>query len=201
MKNILRIDSSLFPAESISNQLMDELISQMELKLGPLNIVQHNLAVENIPHLDADWITSIRTNAHQRNSDQKRKAMYSNNFISELQKADLLILGIPMYNFGVSSAMKAWFDHIAQAGVTFRYRSNRSEGLLTNKKAIIVTTRGGFHKNKTTDTLIPFVKNFLKFIGITDIEIIFAEGINMSGDHREKSLAEAREHIANLIAA
>ena len=201
MKNILRIDSSIFTSESVSNQLLDEIVEEFQRRQKTLICVRHNLANEAIPHLDAAWINAVNTVEDERTLEQQKMVNFSDQLIDEIVKADTLLLGVPMYNFGVSSALKAWFDHIARAGVTFRYTSEGPEGLLKNKTAIIVTTRGGMHKGKDSDTQIPFVKNFLAFLGITDVKVIYAEGLNMGNGAREVGLSEAREHIKQILAA
>lgn len=201
MKNILRIDSSLFPEESVSGQLAEEVIERLQGEYGELNIVHRNLGEQAIPHLDKEWLEALNSSPEGRSEAQQAKMDFSNQLIHELQKADIIILGVPMYNFGVSSAIKAWFDHVARAGVTFRYTSNGPEGLLKNKQAIAISTRGGLHKDKPSDTQIPFVKNFLAFIGISDVKTVYAEGMNMNETVREKGLAEARDAIQQITVA
>ena len=201
MKKVLRINSSIFSEQSVSNQLMDKIVQQLAGQFGEVKLIEHDLAKENVPHLDAEWLTAIQNDVVNRSDDQHIKANYSDNLIREVREMDLLLLGMPMYNFGVSSALKAWFDHIARAGVTFRYTSGGSEGLLQDKKAIIVTTRGGLHRDQPSDTQVPFVKNFLQFIGIHDVDTIYVEGLNMGNGQREKGLMDAEQQIAKLLAA
>ncbi|MFC1747687.1 FMN-dependent NADH-azoreductase [Pseudomonadota bacterium] len=164
------------------------------------HIVQRDLSSEGVPHLDGSWITALGTEADQRTDEQKQQASYSDQLIAEVQAADALVIAAPMYNFSVPSVLKAWFDHIARAGVTFTYTDEGPKGLLIGKTAYVITTRGGLHKDKSSDSQVPFIQNILGFIGIDDIRVIYAEGLNMGGDARDKGLAEARESIHQLAA-
>jgi len=201
MKNILQVNSSLFPEQSISKVLLDEIVASLSGGLDQTNIRRRDLGKEPIPHLDADWLNAINKPENERTALQKEQAEYSQSLIDEVRWADIIVLGSPMYNFGVSSSLKAWFDHLARAGVTFRYTSNGPEGLLKKKRAIVVTTRGGLHKDKPSDTQIPFVQNFFQFIGIEDVQVVYAEGLNINEQQRAKGLAEARASIAQIAAA
>lgn len=198
MKNILRIDSSLFAESGVSSQLADELVAQ--LLYNHSQIVSRDLNSEGIPHLDGDWIGALMTEAEKRSEEQLQKAAYSDQLINEVQAADTLIIAAPMYNFSVPSVLKAWFDHIARAGVTFEYTPEGPKGLLTDKTAYVITTRGGLHKDKPSDTQVPFIRNFLAFIGIEDVHVIYAEGLNMGDGARDKGLAEARHTIQHIAA-
>lgn len=120
--------------------------------------------------------------------------------IDELKQAEVIVIGLPMYNFGIPSTLKAYFDQIARAGVTFRYTENGPEGLLTGKKAYIFATRGGLYAGTPLDSQTGYVRNFLGFLGITDVEFIYAEGLNMGDLNKEAALAEAQQQIAKLVA-
>ncbi len=201
MKNILRIDSSLFQENGVSSQLADELISELGKRASDFNVVTRSLSHDRVPHIDADWINAHSTAEDQRDEGQRNKVAYSRELINEVQNADALVIGAPMYNFSVPSVLKAWFDHITQAGVTFTYTSEGPHGLLTGKTAYVITTRGGQHKDKPTDTQIPFIKTILNFIGINDVHVIYAEGLNMGDGARDQGLADARQSINQLLAA
>jgi len=201
MKNILRIDSSLFLNNSVSQQLAQELIAELTKDDNNIKTLRRNIAKEGVPHLDSEWVTALATPAAERSPAQQDKVSYSDQLIKDVQQANILVIGAPMYNFNVPSTLKSWFDHIARAGVTFSYTSDGPQGLLTNKTAYIITTRGGMHKDKSTDTMVPFIKNYLAFIGITDVNIIYAEGLNMGAESREAGLTTARASISALLAA
>ena len=200
MQTLLRLDSSLFSNNGVSSQLSDELVEKLQQKYPELEVVQKDFAKTPIPHQDASYIQAISTSAEERTDEMKEKAAFSDGLIKEVQDADAIVIGLPMYNFGVPSMLKAWFDHIARAGTTFQYTENGPVGLLKGKKVYLVTTRGGFHKDAPTDTQIPFVKTFLNFVGLDDVEIIYAEGLNLGEDSREKGIETAKAQIDTIAA-
>jgi FMN-dependent NADH-azoreductase len=124
----------------------------------------------------------------------------SDELIAELKSADTLVLAVPLYNFSVPSTLRAYFDHVARAGVTFRYTASGPQGLLQGKHAYVFVTRGGFY-TEANDTVTPYLRQFLGFIGITDVQFVYAEGLAISEESREKSLHTARHAIANLDVA
>ncbi len=121
--------------------------------------------------------------------------------IAEIQAADIVVLGVPMYNFGVSAQLKNWIDAISRAGVTFRYSEKGPEGLLKGKKAFVALTRGGKYRNTPADTQVPYLKTVLMFLGITDIRFVYAEGLAMGADAAEQGIASAHEQIEEAMAA
>ena len=160
--------------------------------------VTRDLSQQAVPHLDGEWLTALSTPAADRIGKQQVKVTYSDTLISELQDADLLVIGAPMYNFTIPSVLKAWLDHVARAGVTFKYTENGSVGLLENKKVIIMASMGGIHEAGKTDHLSPYLKTILGFLGINDVEIVFAQGLNMGAELREASLLSAKSKIAEI---
>ncbi|MFL0800266.1 MAG: NAD(P)H-dependent oxidoreductase [Agarilytica sp.] len=190
MTQVLRIDSSLFGPQGVSHQLNTHLIEQITKNLTDVNIDVRSLTEGEIPHFSYKTIEAIGSG----------KAELADTLIAEVQAADIIVLGVPMYNFGVPSEFKAWFDHIARAKVTFEYTANGPVGLLTNKKVYVVTTRGGIHKDQSTDTETPFLKTILSFVGLDDVVFIYAEGLNMGDELREKAITEAKQHIDALFA-
>jgi FMN-dependent NADH-azoreductase len=125
---------------------------------------------------------------------------YSDKLIDELRRADTIVLGLPMYNFGLPSQLKAWFDHVARAGVTFKYTDKGAVGLLAGKKAYVFATRGGVYAGTPADTQTPYVRDFLAFLGIADVEFVYAEGLAISAEAREAALASAQARIGQLAA-
>ena len=138
--------------------------------------------------------------SEERTAEQRAVLEYSDGLIDELRTADTIVLGLPLYNFGVPSTLKAYFDHIARAGVTFRYTENGPVGLLTGKKAYVLAARGGIYAGTPQDTETPYVRDFLAFLGITDVEFVYAEGLAIGEATRESALAKAREQIEALTA-
>ncbi len=123
---------------------------------------------------------------------------YSDALIDELKRADVIVLGLPLYNFGVPSMLKAYIDHIARVGATFRYTEKGPVGLLTGKKAYVFAARGGLYAGTPLDTQTSYVHNFLRFLGIEDVEFVYAEGLAISDQHKQAGLAQAKNTIARL---
>ncbi len=189
MTQVLRINASLFGEQGISSQLTEHLLNNLHTQHNDLQVVSRELLGDTLPHFSAEAIANI----------SEGKATLADNLISELQQADILVLGVPMYNFGIPSELKAWFDHVARAGVTFRYTENGPEGLLTGKKVYVVTTRGGFHQAQSTDVEVPFLNIMLNFLGLNDVTFIYAEKLNMGEENKAQALAQAHSHIDSLF--
>lgn len=198
MKKVLRLTTSILGKSSVSSQLMDELIDAMK-RNNKISVTDRDFAAVPIPHLDGAWLGALSTPAADRSEEQQEKVAFSDGLIAELQAADTLVIGMPMYNFSLPSMLKAWVDHIARAGVTFKYTETGSVGLLQGKKAYLVAAMGGVHERGVSDFLRPYMEQVLSFVGITDIEFITADGLNMSPEHREQGLAQARSQIDALL--
>ena len=153
-----------------------------------------------MPHLTAERFGAFSAKPAERSAEQQAVIAYSDALIDELRRADVIALGLPMYNFGVPSMLKAYFDHIARAGVTFRYTANGPEGLLTGKKVYVFATRGGLYAGSPLDTQTAYVRDFVRFIGIADVEFIYAEGLAIGEASKQAALAGATSAIAQLIA-
>jgi len=193
MKNLLNIRSSLNAEQSQSNQLTDHLLSTLNAQ-GEYLITTRDLAAEPVPHLDGERFAAFLTDPNERSGAQQAVVDESDALINELQQADLIVLGLPMYNFGIPSTLKAWIDHVARAGITFRYTENGPEGLLTGKKVVVVAARGGLYAGTEKDTQTTYIKNIFAFMGITDIEFVYAEGLAIA-EHRDAALSNARQQI------
>ncbi|MTW23057.1 FMN-dependent NADH-azoreductase [Allochromatium palmeri] len=198
MPQILHIDSSLFSGEGVSSTLAARLIARWRAEQPGLQVTHRDLGREPIPHLDAVRLTAIQTPAEQRTPEQQAIAESADTLIRELQAADGLVLGVPMYNFGIPSPLKAWFDHVARAGVTFRYTEQGPQGLLTGKRAVILASRGGKHRGQPTDTQSSYLRTMLGFLGITDVEFVYAEALNLGEEPRRVSLAAAEADLERL---
>jgi FMN-dependent NADH-azoreductase len=207
MKTYLQLNSSLHGANSLSSRLASQFIETLALadrsadSADPSpSVVVRDLANQPLPHLTAERFTAFVTAPEQRTQDQARIAAESDALVAELAAADVIVIGLPMYNFGVPSTLKAYFDHVARAGVTFRYTSSGPEGLLRGKRAYVIATRGGRYAGTPGDLQSAFVRQFLGFIGITDVEFIYAEGLAMGEESRTAALAEAGKRIEQLAA-
>lgn len=201
MATLLRLDTSLFSEQGVSTQLSDKLTANLREANTELKVIHRNFAEQEVPHLNGEWLQALMTPEDKRNEGQRAKVDYSDQLIAELKEATSVIIGLPMYNFSIPSMLKAWFDHVARAGTTFKYTSTGSEGLLDDKKVYLVTTRGGIHKDQPSDTQISFVKTFLAFLGLTRIEVIYAEGLNMGDDIRNTAIESAKDTINALTSA
>jgi FMN-dependent NADH-azoreductase len=190
----------LFSSDGHSSQLTNEFVSAWQRNQPASQIKVRDLALAPLPHLDAERVTAFFTPSESRTAAQQKLVDLSDDLINELKHSDIIVIGVPMYNFGIPSTLKAYFDHIARAGVTFRYTSNGPEGLLTGKKAYIFATRGGQYVGTALDTQTAYIRDFLNFLGISDIEFIYAEGLNRDADTKEKALAEAKVKL-NALAA
>ena len=201
MTNILQINSSVFSDQGVSSKLADDFVQRLRQRDPKAQLVRRDVTADPVPHLDGERLQALMTQKSERTTAQQAMVDYADTLIREVQNADVLVLGLPMYNFSVPSTVKAWFDHIARAGVTFRYTDSGSQGLLTGKKAYVFTTRGGVHRNTPTDSQTPLVKTFLAFLGITDVDFVYAEGLNMGENAKSVGMVQAESRIELLLAA
>ena len=200
MPKLLQIKTSLFANQGQSSQLSDAFVAAWQASRPAEQITVRDFASAPIPHLDGAGFQAFLSQPGERSAEQQATVALSDTLIGELQAADVLVIGLPMYNLGVPSTLKSWFDHIARAGITFRYTANGPQGLLTGKKAYVFATRGGRYAGTAFDTQTDYVRNFLGFIGITEVEFVYAEGLNMGDDSRSSSLAAAQSELARIAA-
>ncbi|MCI5044930.1 MAG: NAD(P)H-dependent oxidoreductase [Aquisalinus sp.] len=190
---ILRVDSSMRYEGSVSRQLGDKLVA----KLGG-TVTNRDLAAEQIPFVDEEWIGANFTPEEDRSDAQRAKLALSDRLVTELKEADILVLNVPMYNFSAPAAFKAWIDMIARARVTFKYTDNGPVGLLEGKKAYVINTSGGTPLNSEADYLTGYLRQILSFIGITDIEFVEASLLMVDP---EKSVENASAAIDKVTEA
>lgn len=200
MKTLLQISSSIFSDQGQSSQLAQQFVTQWQKDHANAQVHTRNFATQPVPHLDGERFAALLSHPDTRTPEQQAVVDFSDLLINELKQADILVLGMPMYNFGIPSALKAYIDHIARAGVTFKYTDQGSVGLLTGKKALIFAARGGAYLGTAKDTQSAYIRDFLGFIGITDVEIIYAEGLAMGEESKQSSLTHARAEIVALNA-
>lgn len=200
MKTLLQLNTSLFSTGGQSSQLAEAFVTEWQRRHPDARVVSRDLAANPLPHLDAERFLSFLAKPEERTPRQEAIVAESDALIEELKSADTLVIGLPMYNFGIPSTLKAYFDHIARAGVTFRYTAEGPVGLLTGKKAYVFAARGGLYAGTPRDTQTGYVRDFLAFIGITDVEFVYAEGLNMGEAGKQVALANARERLAQLAA-
>lgn len=195
MSNILVINSSLSAEVADSSQLSNKFAAALASQTKG-SITTRYLANENLPHLSQAEMAAWMTDANERDATQDKLASISDTAIAEVQDADTIVLGLPMYNFGIPSVLKAWIDRIARAGITFRYTENGPEGLLLGKKVIVMATRGGKYAGTPLDTQSQYIKDVFAFLGIQDVEFVYAEGIAMG--EKEQAIANAEARIDSL---
>ena len=195
MNTVLCLNCSIQGDNSHSRQLSNKLLERIKKTYSSVKIVSRDLVKDSLPHLNGAQFNAFITPPEQRTSEQKVLASQSDALIKEISDADTVVLALPMYNFGIPSQLKSYFDNLARAGVTFKYTATGPLGLLTGKKAIVLATRGGLYFGTDKDTQTKYVKDFLSFIGITDVEFIYAEGLAISPEKKVKSLELANDII------
>lgn len=196
MKTLLSIRTSIFGADGQSSRLAEHFIAEWAKRNPGGRVITRDLAAQPVPHLTAEEFQAFGVKPEARTVPQQIAVAYSDALIAELASADTIVLAVPMYNFSVPSTLRAYFDHVARAGVTFRYTSAGPEGLLQGRHAYLFITRGGVYP-QAADTQTPYLRQFLGFIGI-EPHFIHAEGLAMGEASRERSIAAASSAIANL---
>ena len=199
MKTLLQLNTSLYAGEGQSSRLAARFVERWLAANPGAALLQRDLANEPVPHLDAQRFGSFLTKEEARDPVQKAVVAYSDRLIDELRRADVIVLGLPMYNFGVPSTLKAYFDHVARAGETFRYTGNGPVGLLTGKKAYVVAARGGRYAGTSSDTQTAYVRQILGFMGIEDVEFVYAEGLAIGETDKQTALVKAQRAIDGLL--
>lgn len=199
MSKVLVLKSSILAGYSQSNQLADFYADEARAKGDDVTV--RDLAAQPIPVLDGELVGALRPSDAPLSPRQQDALALSDELIAELQAHDTVVIAAPMYNFNIPTQLKNYFDLIARAGVTFRYTEAGPEGLVKGKRAVILSSRGGIHKDTPTDLLTPYVKLFLGFIGITDVDFVFAEGIAYGPEVATKAASDAKYAIKQIVAA
>lgn len=201
MTTLLQINASINSEKGHSSQLAYKFVDAFQAQRPHAKILVRDVAAaEPVPHLSAERFSAFISQPEARNAEQAAVVAYSDALINELKQADVIVIGLPMYNFGVPSQLKAYFDHIARAGVTFKYTEKGPVGLLTGKKVYVFAARGGLYAGTPMDTQTNYVRDFLRFIGLSDVEFVYAEGLAMSLQSKETSLEKAVAAIDRLAA-
>jgi len=193
--NILQINASARIQGANSTRLADSIVARLQSNKPDGRLKLRDLARSPHPVLDEAALGALFTPAEQHTPEQASRVALDDTLIAEVQAADVLVLGVPMYNFGVPVQLKNWIDAIARAGVTFRYTENGPEGLLKGKKVYVALARGGRHRNTPADSQVPFLKTVLGFLGMSDVHFIYAEGLSMGPEAAEQGFAEAEAEL------
>lgn len=196
MKNVLLINSSLNGEQGNSHQLSDQFIAELTQKTDT-SVTRRDLAANPLTHLTQAEMGAWMTAPTERSDEQNKLAAISDELVAELQNNELIVLGVPMYNFGIPSTLKAWIDRVARAGITFKYTETGPVGLVENTKVVILAARGGMYLGTDMDTQTKYLKDFFAFLGMTDVDFIYSEGLSMPD--AEESKGAAIKEIANYV--
>ena len=199
MKTLLQINSSLYADGGQSSRLAARFVEGWRVAHPGATVLLRDLAREPVPHLDAQRFGAFLAKDETRDPNQKAAVACSDRLIDELRRADVIVIGLPMYNFGIPSTLKAYFDHVARAGVTFRYTENGPVGLLTGKKVYVFAARGGRYAGTPSDAQTGYVRQFLGFLGIEDVEFVYAEGLAVDEASKQSALSQAHSAIDGML--
>lgn len=196
--NILQVNTSA-RRDGYSTRLADSLVQRLLARQPGAALVRRDLASQPQPMLDEAALAALFTPAEQRSPEQTARVAQDDALIAEIQAADVLVLGVPMYNFGPSAQLKNWVDAIARAKVTFQYTENGPEGLLKNKKVYVTLAFGGMHRDSERDSITPFLRTILGFLGMSDVHFIYAQGLALGDAAAEQAMAQATAELAALV--
>lgn len=199
--NILQINSSARAEGSHSTALANDIVARLRAAHPAAEAIVRDLARVPHPALDETALQALFMPPEQRTPEQAARVALDDVLIAEIQAADVVVLGVPMYNFGVPTQLKNWIDAIARARVTFRYTDKGPEGLLKGKKVYVTLTRGGQYRDTPSDTQVPYLKTVFAFLGMTDVQFVYAEGLAMGPEAEQKALASARTQIEEALPA
>ena len=198
--NILQINSSARSNGSESTRLADAIVAKLQAANPGAALTRRDLAAEPHPPIDEATLGALFTAAASRTPEQAARVALDDALIAQAQAADVIVIGAPMYNFGMTVQLKSWFDAIARAGVTFKYGETGPVGLLTNKKVFVTLARGGMHKGGASDTQVPHLKMLLGFLGMTDVSFVYSEGLGMGPEAVAKAQAQADQEVEAAVA-
>ncbi|MTD26006.1 FMN-dependent NADH-azoreductase [Erwinia sorbitola] len=201
MSKVLVLKSSILAGYSQSGQLADHLVSEWKAAHPGDEVTERDLAANPIPVLDGELVGALRPSDAALTPRQQEALDLSNELIAELQAHDTIVITAPMYNFNIPTQLKNYFDLVARAGVTFRYTEQGPEGLIKGKKVVVLSSRGGIHKDTPSDLLTPYLTLFLGFLGMSDVQFVFAEGIGYGPEVAAKAASDAKEVISQIVTA
>lgn len=197
---ILQVNNSVFGDHGVSSRLADAFVARLRESRPDARVIRRDLGTSPVPQVTAEALAAGRTAPAERSAEQARDAAFADELIGELMAADTLIIGAPTYNFNVPSSLKAWFDHVARAGTTFRYTENGPEGLLAGREAYVFVASGGHHAATERDFATPWLRYMLGFLGIDQVAFTFAEGQAMGDEASRQGIESAYARITALAA-
>ena len=198
--NILQINASARRDGSHSTQLATQVVTALQAKNPQAQVTVRDLAAQPVALLDEAALGALFTPADQRNAQQSELVAGFDALIDEVLAHDTLVLGVPMYNFGISVQLKSWIDAIARAGVTFRYTETGPEGMITGKTVYVALARGGLYRGTEADSQVPYLKAVLGFLGLTNVHFIYAEGLNMGPEALQAGFEQAQQDLQAVLA-
>ena len=198
---ILQVNSSARREGSQSTLLASAIVAQLRANEPGAAVTVRDLAHTPHPELDESTLQALFTPAEKHTQEQAARVAQDDTLIAEIQAADIVVLGVPMYNFGVPAQLKNWIDAVTRAKVTFRYTASGPEGLLSGKKVYVALTRGGKYRNTPADTQVPYLRMVLGFLGMTDVQFVYAEGLAMGTEAANEAMASAHQQIDVALAA
>jgi FMN-dependent NADH-azoreductase len=198
--NILQINASARRQGSNSTRIAESIAARLRAANPDAKLTLRDLAATPHPVLDETALGALFTPAEKRTPEQAARVALDDALVAEVHAADVLVLGVPMYNFGVPAQLKNWIDAIARVGVTFRYTEQGPEGLLKGKKVYVALARGGRYRGTEADSQVPYLKTVLGFLGMTEVQFIYAEGLNMGPEAVKQGFAEAEADLAAVFA-
>ena len=197
--NILQINSSARSTGSASTRLADAIVARVQAANPEANLTRRDLAAAPHPVLDEPTLQALFTPADKRTPEQAARIALDDALIAQVQAADVIVIGAPMYNFGITVQLKSWFDAIARANVTFKYTEKGPVGLLTGKKVYVGLSRGGLHRDGATDSQVPFLNTMFGFLGLSDVQYVYSEGMGMGPEAVAKAQAQADAEINAIL--
>ncbi len=201
MSTVLVLTSSALGEASVSNHLVREAVNALQVRHPAMRVIARDLGRNPVPHLTVDSAAAIRGGEPLNEAQAKARAL-SDELIAELKAAEIIVIGAPMYNFGMASTLKSWFDHVLRAGVTFGYTENGPVGLLEGKRAIVIVSRGGFYSEgpaQSRDSQEPHLRNLLGFMGVGNVTFIRAEKLAFGPEARAQAIEAALSKLGDLI--
>ncbi len=193
--NILQVNASARREGANSTRLADSIVARLRAADPAARLTVRDLAATPHPVLDEAALGALFTPADQRSAAQAERVALDDALIAELQAHDTLVLGVPMYNFGVPVQLKSWIDAIARAGVTFRYGAGGPEGLLKGRTVYVALARGGLYRDTANDSQVPYLKAVLGFLGLSDVRFVYAEGLAMGAEATSRGFAQAEADL------
>ncbi len=197
MKNILVVNSSLNSEAGNSSKLVANYLDKLAGKDVKLDLLDLNEA--QLPHLTQQEMAAWMTSPEERTQAQAELAAISDALLSRLEEADEVVIGLPMYNLGVPSTFKAWIDRLARAGKSFKYTETGPDGLIADKPVTVLSARGGVYAGTDYDTQTPYIRHIFGLMGITSVNFVYAEGLNMGEEAADKAFSAANEKIIELL--